>query len=187
MTSAREGLRRGFYLLEESWPINGYHGDFSPYATADELHAQLEPKTTTNDVLLGESVNIWTVQQGRLTAGLDITKFFTAHLKNGDTAVVFDLIRHQVDYSGRARTGRTDPPPSDEGARLSLDWDGVLAALPPLEAPFAAPGDKDLTLRFDGPRPIPDTWSYVEDLIEIMADENRWEWQSLDYGEPTRV
>jgi hypothetical protein len=67
-------LPRSFYLLEESMCVIGEFGYVRPYATTEELHARLEPKLASversgrllNDFLLGESVNVWTVQRGQL-------------------------------------------------------------------------------------------------------------------------
>ncbi|MEU9986389.1 hypothetical protein AB0E10_06160 [Streptomyces sp. NPDC048045] len=181
---------RSFYLLEESMCVIGETGYVRPYATVDELRARLEPKlafvescgSPVNDLLLGESVNVWTVQRGRLVAGLDVTEFVGVHLTSGARATVFELNRHREAFtSGR----RADPPPADEGARLSLDWDGIVAGLPPLEAPLASPGDEALAVRLDGPHPAPDLSSYIDGLLAELAEADRPEWsESLDYGSP---
>ncbi|AXK35997.1 hypothetical protein DVA86_28720 [Streptomyces armeniacus] len=189
-TASHAEPTRSFYLLEESWPVIGETGYFRPYATAEELHARLAPKLShreshgrlLNDLLLGESVNVWTVQRGRLLAGLDVTEYVSADLPNGVTTTVFELNWHRSDFSdGR----RADPPPEDEGARLSLDWDGIVAQLPPLDPPLASAGGKDLAVRLDGPHPAPDIDSYINGLLDMLAEEPRPEWMDgLDYGAP---
>jgi hypothetical protein len=177
---------RSFYLLEESRCVIGETGYFRAYTTVEELRARLEPKLShsaeSNDFLLGESVNVWTVQRGRLTAGLDVTELVGARLPSG-LVTVSELNRHRYDFtSGR----RTDPPPSDAGALLVLDWGGLAARLPPLEAPQAVPGDTDLAVRFDGPHPAPGILSYVDDMVAQLADEDLRTLLpiSLDYGAP---
>ncbi|RKT88692.1 hypothetical protein SAMN05421805_1011733 [Saccharopolyspora antimicrobica] len=157
-------LVRSFYLLEESMYVNGAAGYFRPYADKDELHARLRTKLARPDFLLGESVNIWTVQQGQLVAGLDVTEFVHVELPTG-TITVHELNQHWQ-----------DPLEAD----LALDWTGIAAALPTLEAPLAAPGDEDLAVRLDGPHPAPDVPSYIDSLVE---EEPTSEWaETLDYG-----
>ncbi|SEM63797.1 hypothetical protein SAMN05660976_05700 [Nonomuraea pusilla] len=180
---------RSFYLLEESWPVIGEIGSVRPFATTDELRARLEPKLHRDssgrlhhELLLGQSVNVWTVQQGRLAAGLDVTECVRVWLPSGVTTTVFKLNRHQWDFSSGKRA---DPPPPDEGARLSLDWDGILARLPALETPLASPGDENLTVCLDGPHPAPDILSDIDILLDALAEEPRPEWaDGLEYGSP---
>lgn len=183
---------RSFYLLEESMCVIGEIGYFRPYATTEELHARLEPKLSheescgrlVNDFLLGESVNVWTVQRGRLAAGLDVTEFVSVQLASGIISVP-QLNRHRDDWSSRKRA---DPPPEDEGAHLFLDWDGIIARLQPLEAPHAVLGDADLAVRLDGPRPAPEISSYIDELIANLAKEDLSVWSdNLSYGSPFTV
>ncbi|GAA0937352.1 hypothetical protein [Nonomuraea longicatena] len=177
---------RSFYLLEESMCVIGETGYFRAYTTLEELRARLAPKLShsaeSNDFLLGESVNVWTVQRGRLTAGLDVTELVDVRLPSGPVTVSA-LNRHRHDFTGGRRA---DPPPSDSGATLVLDWAALAARLPPLAAPPAVPGDKDLVVRFDGPHPAPGILSYLDDLVAQLADEDlrRSLFLSLDYETP---
>ncbi|WP_433179589.1 hypothetical protein [Actinoallomurus sp. CA-150999] len=183
---------RSFYLLEESMCVIGEVGYFRPYATTEELHARLESKLghfesmgrLLNNFLLGESVNVWTVQCGRLAAGLDVTEFVSVHLLDGATRTVSTHNQHRYDFSSRKRT---DPPPADEGARLSLNWDGIIARLSPLMAPLASPGDEDLVVQLEGPHPAPDIDSYINELMESQADTDFPWFGVLNFGSSTSV
>lgn len=104
------------------------------------------------------------MQRGTLVSGLDVTEFVHVELPTG-TITAHELNQHWQE---------------SQGAGLSLDWSGIAPELPILQPPLASPGDEDLTMRLDGPRPAPDIHSYIDILL---TEEPRTEWEeTLDYG-----
>jgi hypothetical protein len=175
-----EWLRRSFYVIEFSIHLQGDQGFFYITADRDEvrdvLGGEQPPGTVETDedgwawwryMFLGEgqTVCVWTVQEGVLAHGLDVVPYLT----------ILDVDGPSHDY--RDSPGEDFLDDDESPPRVALDWDAVSGKLPALRSPLGPPvndvgvtDDSDpLDVVVVGPHPAPDIDTYLDFHLGIAA------------------
>jgi hypothetical protein len=157
-----------FYVAEFSWHHQFDDGFFYVTADRDQVRQVLDGQHPPADdidqdrwpwryMYLGAelTVCVWTVQEGVLADGLDITP----HLTNLDG-----------DRPGDDRSGDFGSPEDEMPPRIALDWDAVSTRLPALRPPVAPQPDdgsgkhgaRPLSIHVVGPHPAPQIDTYLD-------------------------
>jgi len=148
-------------------------------ATAEVVNVQ-DPMLNT--VLDGWTLHLWVVQRGVLTQGIDLRPYVIARFGDG-AQIDLGPDRHEV---LRELVARRQYP-----VGFTVDRAALAATVPALQQPLLAP-DGLIVLRFDGPRPDPGTFSYLDhgerfhfgyqDLEgNLTAEEQREVNEGIDY------
>ena len=174
--AAEQQQRRSVYVVEVSIHLQTDLGFFYVTADRDEVRHVLEgehPPATARDIDEdwawryeyledGLTVCVWTVQEGLLAHGLDVTPYLTI-LNPG--------------WAGDPDSEDSDSADDGEPPRVAADWDAISTRLPALRAPVGPPvndgfseyGADRLGVLLVGPHPAPEIGTYLDGKLGDAA------------------